>query len=170
VAPRVARVALLFNPTTAPYAEDYVNSFSAAAATLGVDGIAARVHNTSELESAIARQARLPNDGLVVMTDSFLVIHRAKVTALASRHRLPAVYPFRDFIEQGGLLSYGNDLLDSFERAATYADRILKGATPNELPVQTPLKFELVINLATAKALGLSIPPSLLLRADQVIE
>ena len=104
------------------------------------------------------------------MTDSFLVTHRERITSLAARYRLPAVYPFRDFIELGGLLSYGNDLLDSFQRAATYADRILKGATPNELPVQAPVKFELIINLKTAKALGLTIPRSLLLQADQVIE
>jgi putative ABC transport system substrate-binding protein len=125
---------------------------------------------TSELESAIAAQARTPNGGLVVMTDSFLVTHRAQITALAARYRLPTVYPFRDFIEPGGLLFYGNDLLDSFQRAATYADRILRGATPNDLPVQAPVKFELVINRKAAKALGLTIPPSLLARADQVIE
>jgi len=170
MAPRVARVAFLFNPTTAPYAEHYLSAFRAAAATFGVEAIAARVRNTSELESAIGAPARGPNGGLVVMTDSFLVSHRAEVISLAARHRLPAVYPFRSFTEIGGLLSYGNDLLDSFRRAATHADRILKGATPNELPVEAPVKFELVVNLKTAKALGLTIPPSVLLRADQVIE
>jgi putative ABC transport system substrate-binding protein len=170
VAPRVARVAFLFNPATAPYAEYYLSPFKAAAASVAMEAIPTPVHNTSELESAIAAQARTPNGGLVVMTDSFLVTHRAKITSLAARYRLPAVYPFRDFIELGGLLFYGNDLLDSFQRAATYADRILKGATPNELPVQAPVKFELVINVKTAKALGLMIPPSLLLRADQVVE
>ena len=170
VAPRVARVAFLFNPATAPYAEYYVGPFKAAAASVAMEAIPAPVHNTSELESAIAAQARTPNGGLVVMTDSFLVTHGAKITSLAARYRLPAVYPFRDFIELGGLLFYGNDLLDSFQRAATYADRILKGATPNELPVQAPVKFELVVNAKTAKALGLTVPRSLLLRADQVIE
>jgi putative tryptophan/tyrosine transport system substrate-binding protein len=170
VAPRVARVAFLFNPATAPYAESYLSPFKAAAASIAIEAIPAPVRNTSELEAAIAAQARTPNGGLVVMTDSFLVAHRARITALAARHRLPAVYPFRDFIELGGLLFYGNDLLDSFQRAATYADRILKGATPNELPVQAPVKFELVINLKTAKALGLAVPPSLLARADQVID
>jgi putative ABC transport system substrate-binding protein len=155
---------------TAPYASHYLSPFKAAAASLAIEAIAAPVRNTSELESAIAAQARTPNGSLVVMTDSFLVTHRAEITALAARHRLPAVYPFRDFIELGGLLFYGNDLLDSFQRAATYADRILKGATPNELPVQAPVKFELVINVRTAKALGLTIPPSLLLRADQMVE
>ena len=170
VAPRVSRVAFLFNPSTAPYAEYYLGPFKVAAASLALEAIAVPVHNTSELESAIAAQARAPNGGLVVMTDSFLVTHRAEITTLAARYRLPAVYPFRDFIEQGGLLSYGNDLLDNFHRAATYADRILKGATPNELPVQAPVKFELIINLKTAKALGLTIPPSLLARADEIIE
>jgi putative tryptophan/tyrosine transport system substrate-binding protein len=170
IAPRVARVAFLFNPATAPYAESYLSPLKAAAASVAMDAIPAPVHNASELESAIAAQARTPHGGLVVMTDSFLVTHRAQITALAARYRLPAVYPFRDFIELGGLLFYGNDLLDSFQRAAAYADRILRGATPNELPVQAPVKFELVINLKTARALGLTIPPSLLARADQVIE
>jgi putative ABC transport system substrate-binding protein len=170
VAPRVARVAFLFNPSTAPYAEYYLGPFKVAAASLALEAIAAAVHNTSELESTIAAQARAPNGGLVVMTDSFLVTHRAEITTLAARYRLPAIYPFRDFIEVGGLLSYGNDLLDNFHRAATYADRILKGATPNELPVQAPVKFEMIINLRTAKALGLTIPPSLLVRADEIIK
>ena len=170
VAPRVARVAFLFNPATAPYAESYLRPFRVAAASLALEAITAPVRNTSELESAIATQARMPNGGLVVMTDSFLVSHRADVTALAARYRLPAVYPFRDFIEYGGLLSYGNDLLDNFHRAATYAHRVLKGEAPSELPVQAPVKFELVVNLKAAKALGLTMPPSLLLRADQVVE
>ena len=104
------------------------------------------------------------------MTDSFLVTHRAEITSLAARYRLPALYPYRFFAELGGLLSYGNDVVDNFRRAASYADRILKGASPSELPVQAPVKFELVINLKTAKALGLTIPPTLLARADEVIE
>jgi putative tryptophan/tyrosine transport system substrate-binding protein len=170
IAPRVTRVAFLFNPATAPYAEYYLSPFKAAAASVAMEAIPTPVRNTSELESAIAAQARTQNGGLVVMTDAFLVTHRAKITSLAAHYRLPAVYPFRDFIEVDGLLSYGNDLYDNFQRAATYADRILRGATPNELPVQAPVKFELVINVKTAKALGLTIPPSLLLRADQVVE
>ena len=170
IAPRVDRVAFLFNPATAPYAEYYLGPFKAAAASLAVEAIAAPVHDTSELESVIAAQAREPNGGLVVMPDSFLVAHRAEITSLAARYRLPAVYPFRFFVELGGLLSYGNDLLDNFRRAATYADRILKGAKPSELPVQAPVKFELVINLKTAKALGLNIPMALQQRADELIE
>jgi putative ABC transport system substrate-binding protein len=170
VAPRVARVAFIFNPATAPYAEYYLGPFKVAAAWLSLEGIPTPVRDTSELESAIAAQARRPNGGVVLMTDSFLVTHRAKITSLAAHYRLPAVYPFRDFIEVGGLLSYGNDLYDNFRRAATYADRILKGATPNELPVQAPVKFEVVINIKTAKALGLTIPPLLLQRAEKVIK
>ena len=158
IAPRVDRVAFLFNPATAPYAEYYLNPFKAAAASFAVEAIAAPVRDTSELESVIAAQARAPNGGLIVMPDSFLIAHRAEITSLAARYRLPAVYPFRFFTELGGLLSYGNDLVDNFRRAATYADRILKGAKPSELPVQAPVKFELVINLKTAKALGLDVP------------
>ena len=125
-----------------------------------MEAIAAPVRDTSELESVIAAQAREPNGGLIVMPDTFTTAHRAEITSLAARYRLPAVYPFRFFAELGGLLSYGNDLVDNFRRAATYADRILKGAKPSELPVQAPVKFELVINLKTAKALGLDVPCS----------
>jgi ABC-type uncharacterized transport system substrate-binding protein len=158
IAPRVNRVALLFNPATATFAEYYLNPFKAAAASLGVEAIAAPVHDTSELESVAAAQAREPNGGLIVMNEDFTIAHRAEITALAARYRLPAVYPFRFFAELGGLLSYGNDLTDNFRRAATYVDRILKDAKPSELPVQAPVKFELVINLKTAKALGLDVP------------
>jgi ABC-type uncharacterized transport system substrate-binding protein len=170
IAPRVDRVAFLFNPATAPYAEHYLSPFKAAAASLTIEAIPTPVRDTSELESAIAAQARAPNGGIVVMADTFLLYHRAEITSLAARYHLPAVYPFRFFLELGGLLSYGNDLVDSFRRAATYADRILKGAKPNELPVQTPVKFELVINLKTAQALGLDVPLHLQQRADEVIE
>ena len=166
----VARVAFLFNPTTATYAEYYLNPFKAAAASLSVDAIAAPVHDTSELESVVAAQAREPNGGLIVMPDGFLIAHRAEITSLAARYRLPAVYPIPIFAELGGLLSYGYDPRDNYRRAATYVDKILKGAKPSELPVQAPVKFELVINLKTAKALGLTIPESFLLRADAVIE
>jgi len=170
IAPPVARVALLFNPATAPYAENWLNPFNAAAASFGIEGTAALVHDTSELESVLAAQAREPNGGLIVMPDTFTTARRAEITALAARHRLPTVYPFRYFAQSGGLLSYGTDLVHDFRRAATYADRILKGAKPSELPVQGPVKFELVINLKTARALGLDISPMLLGRADEVIE
>ena len=170
IAPRVARVALLFNPATAPYAEYWLSPFKAAATSFALDAIAAPVRDMSELESAIAAQARAPNGGLIVMPDTFLNAHRAEITSLAARHRLPAVYPFRFFPELGGLLSYGTDLVDDYRRAASHADRILKGAKPGELPVQAPAKFELTINLKTAKALGLDVPLHLQQRADAVIE
>jgi ABC-type uncharacterized transport system substrate-binding protein len=170
IAPRVNRVAFLFNPATAPFAEYYLNPFKAAAASFAVEAIAAPVHDTSELESVVAAQAREPNGGLIIMPDAFTNVHRAEITSLAARYRLPAVYPYRFFTEIGGLLSYGFDRLDNFRRAATYADRILKGAKPSELPVQLPVKFELVINLKTAKALGLDVPLHLQQRADEVIE
>ena len=170
IAPRVARVAMLFNPATAPYAEYWLNPFKAAAASFAVEAIVAPVHDTSELESVVAAQAREPNGGLIVMPDTFTTGHRSEITSLAARYRLPAVYPYRFFAEFGGLLSYGDDLTDNFRRAATYADRILKGEKPSELPVQAPVKFELVINLKTAKALGLDVPLHLQQRADEVIE
>jgi putative ABC transport system substrate-binding protein len=170
IAPRTIRAAFLFNPATATFAEYYLSPFKAAAASFGVKGIVAPVRDRSELESVIAEQAREPNGGLIVMTDSFTSVHRAEITTLAARYRLPAIYPFRFFAELGGLMSYGNDLLDNFRRAATYVDRILRGAKPSELPVQAPVKFELVINLKTARALGLDVPLLLQQRADAVIE
>jgi putative ABC transport system substrate-binding protein len=170
IAPRVNRVALLFNPNTATFANMFLDPFNAAAASLGVEVVAARVHDMSELESAIAAQGREPNGGFVAMPDSFLNARRAEITSLAARYRLPAVYPYRFYPEQGGLLSYGVDLIDNYRHAAAYADRILKGTKPSELPVQAPVKFELVINLRTAKALGLDVPWFLQQRADEVIE
>ena len=155
IAPRVNRVAFLFNPATATYAEYFLNPFKAAAASFAVEAIAAPVRDRSELESVFAAQAREPNGGLIVMPDSFTNVHRVEITSLAARYRLPAVYALRFFAELGGLLSYGSDPLDNWRRAATYADRILKGAKPSELAVQAPVKFELVINLKTAKALGM---------------
>ena len=170
IAPRVNRVAFLFNPATAPYAEYYLNSFKSAASSFAMEAIAAPVHDTSTLETAIVLQAREPNGGLIAMPDIFLTARRAEITSLAARYRLPAVYPYRVFAEIGGLLSYGNDPPDNFRRAATYVDRILKGAKPGELPVQAPVKFDLAINLKTAKALGLDVPMHLQQSANAVIE
>jgi putative tryptophan/tyrosine transport system substrate-binding protein len=170
IAPRVARVAMLFNPGTATYAEYWLNPFKTAAASFAVEAIVAPAHDMSEIESIVAAQARKPDGGLIVMSDSFTIAHRVEITSLVARYRLPTVYPYRLFAEVGGLLSYGVDLTDNFRRAAIYADRILKGAKPNELPVQAPVKFELVINLKTAKALGLDVPLQLRQRADDVIE
>jgi putative tryptophan/tyrosine transport system substrate-binding protein len=170
IAPRVARVAILFNPATAPYAEMFLSPFRAAALSLGAEAIATPVRDTTELEAVIATQARRPNGGFVVMPDAFLNAHRAEITSLTAHYRLPTIYPYRLFAEVGGLLSYGNDLANNYRRAATYVDRILKGAKPSELPVQVPVKFELVINMKTAKALGLDVPLQLQQRADEVIE
>jgi putative tryptophan/tyrosine transport system substrate-binding protein len=169
-APRVTRVAMLFNPATAPYAEYWLNPFKAAAASVAVEAIVAPVHGTSELESVVAAQAHEPNGGLIVMPDTFTTEHRSEITSLAARYRLPAVYPYRVFTESGGLLSYGDDLTDNFRRAASYVDRILKGEKPAELPVQAPVKFDLSINLKAARALGIAVAPSMIARADQVLD
>jgi ABC-type uncharacterized transport system substrate-binding protein len=170
IAPRVTRVAFLFNPTMAPYADYYLKPFKRAAASLRMEAIASPVHDTSEFETIIAAHAREPNGGLIVMPDAFTDSHREDITSLAARYRLPAVYPFRSFAAAGGLLSYGNEQIDNFRRAAVYADRILKGAKPSELPVQGPVKFVLVINIKTAKTLDIDVPLHLEQRADEVIE
>jgi putative ABC transport system substrate-binding protein len=170
IAPRVARVAILFNPATAPYSEFFVNPIKTAASSLEIEAIMAPVQDTSEMESAVANQAGTPNGSLLALPDSFMDVHRAEITSLAARYHLPAVYPFHQFSQAGGLLSYGNDQIDNYRRAAVYVDRILRGAKPSELPVQAPVKFQLVINLKAAKALDLAVPPSLLARADEVIE
>jgi putative ABC transport system substrate-binding protein len=171
IAPRVANVAFLFNPPTSPGEGSYFfGAFEAAAVSFGVKAIKSPVHDASELEAAVAGQAREPNGGLIVMPDAFLNVHRAELTALAAKYRLPAVYPRRFYTQLGGLLSYGNDQLDNYRRAATYADRILRGTKPSDLPVQIPFKFDLVINLKTAKILGLDVPFLLQQRADEVIE
>jgi putative ABC transport system substrate-binding protein len=171
ITPSVTRVAILFNPATAPRGGSYyLDPFKAAVQSLGLETFAALVHDSSEIESVIAAQAREPNTGLVVMSDVFPLVHRTEITALVARYHLPTVYPYRQFADVGGLLSYGNDLRDNYRRAATYTDRILRGDQPSELPVQVPVKFELVINLKAAKALGVAVPESFLLRADEVIE
>jgi putative ABC transport system substrate-binding protein len=169
VAPSVTRVLVPFNAATSA-AEYYLTSLKATAALVGIDASAAFIRDIFELEAVVAAHARAPLGGLVVLPDAYMTQHRLEVISLAARFRLPTVYSFRFFAESGGLLSYGSDLLDNFRRAAIYADRILKGAKPSELPVQAPEKFELVINLKTAKALGLTVPPTLLARADEVIE
>ena len=153
-----------------PSAEYYLSSLRATASFLKIDARAAFVRDASELESAIVEHARPPLGGLVVIPEAFLTAHTLEIIPLADRYHLPTVYSLRHFIELGGLLSYGNVILDNFRRAAIYVDRILKGAKPTDLPVQAPKKFELVINLKTAKALGLEVPPTLLARADEVIE
>jgi putative tryptophan/tyrosine transport system substrate-binding protein len=170
IAPRTARVAMLFNPTSATYADFWLKPLAAAAPSFGVEAISASVRDRSDLEAVIASQAREPNAGLIAMPDSFTDTHRVEITELAVRYRLPAVYPFRFFAEAGGLVSYGVDRTDNFRRAATYVDRILKGERPAELPVQSPSKYELVVNLRTARAMGLDVPPRLQQLADEVLE
>jgi putative tryptophan/tyrosine transport system substrate-binding protein len=170
IAPKVARVAMFFNPVTAPYADIYLNPLKAAATSFGVEVIVAPVRDMTELETIIAALAREPNGGLIPMPDGSMNAHRAEITSLAARYRLPGVYFNRSFSHLGGLLSYGNDIGDNYRRAAGYVDRILKGEKPSELPVQFPVKFELVINLKTAKALGLEVSSQLQQRADEVIE
>ena len=170
IAPRVSRIAVLFNPTAAPYAEYYLKPIKAAAASFAVEAIAALVHDAQEIESVIAAQAREPNSALIVIPETFTIARRTEIASAATRHRLPAVYPYRLFAEAGGLLAYGDDLADNFGRAASYVDRILKGTKPNELPVQAPVKFELVINMKTAKALGLDVPVHLQKIAEEIIE
>ena len=161
---------MLFNPASAPYAEYWLNPFKAAAASYAVEAIEAPVRDTSELETVIAAQAHVPNSGLIAMPDSFTIAYRQEIISLAAHYRLPAVYPYRFFAEVGGLVSYGVDLVDNYRRIGTYVDRILKGEKPSDLPIQAPVKFELVINLKTARALGLTVPSPLLARADEVIE
>jgi putative tryptophan/tyrosine transport system substrate-binding protein len=170
IAPNVTRAAVLFNPATAPYAPFYVRSVEAAAASFAVDVSALPVGDTVELEPAIKTLAATPNGALLVLTDTFTTVNRERIIALAAEYRLPALYPYRFFAADGGLVSYGVDTLEQYPRAAAYADRILKGTKPADLPIQQPNKFELIINLKTAKALGLDVPSSLLARADEVIE
>jgi putative ABC transport system substrate-binding protein len=168
IAPRLGRITLMYNPPTAPFVEAYLSSFKAAAASLGVEASVAPVLDMHEVESIVS--ANDPNNGLVVIPDAFTVGHRAAITLLADRYRVPAVSWSRSFAELGGLISYGPVLIDEYRRAASYADRILKGEKPSELPVQTPVKFELVINMKTAKTLGLTVSDKLRVLADEVIE
>jgi putative ABC transport system substrate-binding protein len=170
ISPRLTRVSLLFNPPTATFIEGFVGPFKAAAATIGAEAILAPVNDIQGLESLVTTEARTPNSGYVVIPDAFTIQHRAEIIALAARHRVPAVYWSRSFTELGGLISYGPFIVDEYRRAALYVDRILKGSKPSELPVQAPVKFELVVNLKTARELGLDVPPSLFAAADEVIE
>jgi putative ABC transport system substrate-binding protein len=170
VTPRLARAAIMMNPETATgRGIFYVQAFETAATTFSVESMTATVHSVSDIKAAIGALEQ-PDRGLVVVPDTFTEAHRELIVTLAARHRVPTVYPFRHFAMNGGLMSYGPDTVDTFRRSAAYFDRILRGEKPGELPVQVPTKFELVINLKTAQALGLEIPPMLLARADEVIE
>jgi putative ABC transport system substrate-binding protein len=169
IAPSLKRVAFMFNPDTVT-ASAYMPSLETAARSLKVEQIIAPVHDDGEIEAAIIALGREPGGGLVVMPDIFMIVHRASIILAAARNNVPAVYWLSDFARDGGLLSYGADVVDTYRRAASYVDRILRGEKPGDLPVQLPTKFEMVLNRKTAKALGLAIPPSILLRADEVIE
>jgi putative ABC transport system substrate-binding protein len=169
IAPGLKRAAIMFNPDTAPVST-YMPSFETAARSLKVTPIIAPVHSDVEIETAIIALGREPGGGLVVMPDLFMVGHRASIISAAARNNVPAVYGGSYVVRDGGLLSYGVDQADTFRGAATYVDRILRGEKPGDLPVQFPTKFEMAVNLKTAKALGLTVPPSILLRATEVIE
>jgi putative ABC transport system substrate-binding protein len=169
IAPTVARVLVPYN-TAMFSAEYYLGPMRTTAGLLGIDVRGAFFRDMVEFETAVGEHASEPFGGLIILPDAYLAGHRLEVTSLAARHHLPTVYSYRFFAESGGLLSYGADLLDSFRRAAIYADRILKGEKVSELPVQAPEKFELVINLKAANALGITVPPTLNSRADEVIE
>jgi len=169
-APGVSRAALMFNPDTASTYYVYLRSFEAERRSIAVEVAEAPVRNTAEIEKAIAKLGREPGSGLIVPPDAFTVLHHQFFIRLAQQHRLPAVYAYRTYVAEGALMSYGPDVYDLFRRSASYIDRILKGAKPADLPVQQPTKFELAINLKTAKALGLQIPDKLLAIADEVIE
>jgi putative ABC transport system substrate-binding protein len=171
IAPGVKRAAIMFNPDTAPGRGSYFSgSFEAAAQSLAVEPIMAAVRSDADIERVITDLGREPGGGLVASSDGFILVHRASLVSLTARHKVPAIYGSQASSKAGGLLSYGADNLDIFRRAAPYVDRILRGAKPADMPVQVPTKFELVINLKTAKALGIEIPPTLLARADEVIE
>ena len=171
IAPGVNRAAFMFNPDTAPYVRSYFGApLEAAARSLKVSTIAAPVHNDAEIEAIITSLGREPGGGLVVMPDTFMIVHRAPIIMLTARNNVPAIYWKSVGVKDGGLLSYGPNVPDIFRRAASYVDRILGGEKPADLPVQLPVKFDVTINLKTANTLGLSVPQSILLRADEVIE
>jgi putative ABC transport system substrate-binding protein len=172
IAPLTKRAALLFNPREAPFVNSGAlrRSFETAARQIEVEPIMAPVHDTGEIKAAIKSLARTQSGGVVVMADGFVVGNRALIIESVARHHLPAIYPYAFIAVQGGLVSYGADIIDITRRTPDYVDCILKGANPANLPVQAPNKFELVINLKTAKALGLTVPPTLLARAHKVIE
>jgi putative ABC transport system substrate-binding protein len=169
IAPGLRRAAILFNPDTAPVAA-WMPSFETAARSLKLVPIIASVHSDVDIETAIIALGREPGGGLAVLPDVFTTVHRAPIISAAIRNKVPAVYGLSQMARDGGLLSYGVDQVENWRRAAAYVDRILRGAKPSDLPVQFPAKYEMAVNLKTAKALGLTVPQSILLRADEVIE
>ena len=170
IAPGVRHIALMFNPDTTPFYPAFLHELEAANKSLAVELSASPVHNEAEVEAAITALAREPGGGLIAAPDAFINNHRRAIMTLTERHRLPAIYGFRQFAREGALISYGPDSGDIVRRSAGYVDRILKGERPADLPVQAPTKYELVINLKTAKALGIDVPLHLQQIADEVIE
>jgi putative ABC transport system substrate-binding protein len=170
VDPKIARIAIIYNPQTAPFAGSFLRAVESAAPTLAVQAVAMPVQSVAEIEPAVAAFARAPGGGLVSIPDSFTGEHRDVIIALAAQYRVPALYSVRSATPSGGLMAYAVDTRDLMQRAAYYVDRILKGTRPDELPVQQPSKFELSINLKTAKALGLDLAPTLIALADEVVE
>jgi ABC-type uncharacterized transport system substrate-binding protein len=170
ISPRIARMAIMFNPDVAPY-KYYLRPFEDAASSFAVQPILAPIHDDADVEHVVLELARPPNAGLVVLADAFTTsTHRKAIIEMTARHHVPTIYPYRNMTAEGGLMSYGIGVIDLYGRAASYVDRILRGAKPADLPVQQPTKFELVINLKAAKALGLEVPMPLLIRVDEVIE
>jgi putative tryptophan/tyrosine transport system substrate-binding protein len=169
IAPHLVRAALLANPKQTPF-DYYLRSAKATAASLGIDVVPAPIANTADIERAIESFAQVPNGGLVVLPTTTFAENPDLLVALAARHRLPAIYPFRYFVVAGGLMAYSTDLVEQSRRAASYVNRILRGDKPADLPVQAPTRYETTVNLRTAKAIGLTVPPGLLVAADEVIE
>jgi putative tryptophan/tyrosine transport system substrate-binding protein len=170
IAPQVSRIGFLFNPQTAPFARYYLDTFRSAASALAIEAIDAPVHSTEEVEAFMTKLGREAGAGLFVMSDTSMIVYRKTIYSLAERYRLPTIYPYRVFTTEGGLMSYGVDVTDLLRGAASYVHRILRGEKPNELAVQQPTRFELVVNARTAKMLGLTIPTSMLVAAQEVIE
>ena len=170
ISPSLVRIVIIYNPTTAPYFPLFFRWIEAAAASFAVKLIVTPIHDAAEIERVIATAAHESNSSLIVVPSAFMTTHRELIIGAAARDRLPAIYGYSYYAASGGLVSYGFDVHDLFRRAASYVDRILKGAKPADLPVQAPTTYQLVINLRTARALGLEIPPTLLARADEVIE
>jgi ABC-type uncharacterized transport system substrate-binding protein len=170
IAPNVEHIGLLFNPETGNNAAAFVRPIELAASSFGVKSIVSPQKDSAEIDHIILVQSQMPNSGLIFLPDAFTAAHRQRLVALIAKHRVPAIYPLRMFSVAGGLVSYGIDIDHLFQQAASYVDRILRGARPGDLPVQAPTKFEFVINVKTARALGLEIPATLLARADEVIE
>ncbi len=169
ISPRLAHAAFLANPKTTPF-EYFLRAAQASGRSLGMDVVPTPVESAADIKQAVETCARINNCGLLLPPDSTTMLHRDLIIALANQQRVPAVYPFRIFVTLGGLMSYSTDQVDVFRQAASYVDRILRGDEASDLPVQAPTRYETVLNLKAAKAIGLDAPPSLLVRADEVIE